>query len=121
LEVVAGLHFEWDFSASPCFLLVGYEMWAQKVFPCFETSKALEMIYPIHRVHFNLQTNPSELDQVAPASLVSSNPTPGVTAAGVAVSSSVDAVVPAEEAFAETGCLIEDDDARLTLTAFPAH
>jgi len=55
-------------------------------------------------------------------SLVSLNPPACGATDGVTSSSSVDGVPLAEKAFAATGCFIEDDDdARLTLTAFPAH
>ncbi len=57
----------------------------------------------IHGNHFNFQTSPSGLDQVAPVSLVSSKPTPGGTAAGVTVSRFVDTAAPADSAFFETG------------------
>jgi hypothetical protein len=57
----------------------------------------------IRRNHFNFQTSPSGLDQVAPVSLVSSKPPPGGTAAGVTVSRFVDTVAPADSALFETG------------------
>jgi len=56
-------------------------------------------------------------------SVVSSKPTLGATAAGVAVAVSkfVDAVAPADRLLPETGCVVEAWDATLTLIAFPVH
>jgi hypothetical protein len=63
------------------------------------------------------QTSPSELDYIAPVSVVSSKPTPVLTAAGVSISKFVEDVAPTDELLLEVGC-VGERDARLTLTAF---
>ena len=54
-------------------------------------------------------------------SVVSSKPTLGATAVGVADSKFVDAVAPADRLLPGTGCVIEAGEATLTLIAFPVH
>jgi hypothetical protein len=56
--------------------------------------------------HRCFQTSPSGLDQIAPMSVVSSNPTLVAIAAGAAVSEFVDAVAPADRTLLEAGCVM---------------